>query len=115
MGGGCIEKIIHFRVDQQHQCALERAEAGLPLDDAKTVAMQIKSMAIKLPSQNFSAAQRDHANNLAARWVAKCMRPVSIVEDVELKEWISYLSRGSYLPPCRATVKTKIRQRAAQV
>lgn len=52
---------------------------------------------------------------LAARWVAKRMRPVRIVEDVELREWIDYVSRGAYQPPSRATVKTKIRQKAAQV
>ena len=42
------------------------------------------------------------------RWISEEARPLSIVEDRGLREWVESLTGGAYTPPCFDTVRTYI-------
>ncbi len=46
-------------------------------------------------------------------WIAEEARPLSIVEDTGLREWVEMLTSGAHIPPCFDTVRTYILELAS--
>ena len=46
-------------------------------------------------------------------WISEEARPLSIVEDTGLREWVELLTSGAYTPPCFDTVRTYILELAS--
>ena len=46
-------------------------------------------------------------------WISEEARPLSIVEDTGLREWVELLTSGASTPPCFDTVRTYILELAS--
>ena len=54
----------------------------------------------------FSMKIKKEHDLRVTRWISEEARPLHIIEDPGLKEWVEHLTGGAYTPPCFDTVRS---------